>query len=106
MADQLFKKRQGKRKLRKEAIREVSPFRYLIVCEGSKTEPFYFDGIKKLINEKYGDKIRVSKVNAERIEIDGTGRNTEDLVKYTIKKEEMQQFLMVMFGVCLTETHF
>ena len=86
MADQLFKKRQGQRKQKKEAEREIAPYRYLIVCEGSKTEPYYFEGIRKLINSKYGDKIRVSRINAERIEIDGTGRNTEDLVNYTIKK--------------------
>jgi hypothetical protein len=86
MADQLFKKRQGVKKQKKAANREIAPYRYLIVCEGSKTEPNYFEGIKKLINHKHGDKIRVSRINANRIEIDGTGRNTEDLVNYTIKK--------------------
>lgn len=57
LADQLFKKRQGKKQHRKEFIRDIAPFRYLIVCEGEKTEPFYFEGIKKLINEKYGYKL-------------------------------------------------
>lgn len=88
MADQLFKKRQGQRKIRKEAVKEIEPYRYLIVCEGEKTEPFYFNGIKKIINEKYGDKIKVEKIVAERIEIDGTGRNTESLVRYALEKKQ------------------
>lgn len=86
MADQLYKKRQGIKKQRKEAIRKIAPYRYLIVCEGSETEPKYFEGIKRIINSKYGDKIKVLKTKVDRIDIDGTGRNTESLVKYTIKK--------------------
>ncbi|MBM7560911.1 RloB family protein [Fusibacter tunisiensis] len=86
MADQIFKKRQGEKRKRKEATRQIQPYRYLIVCEGSKTEPNYFEGIREQIHKKYGRKVRVSKINAERIEIDGTGRNTEDLVKYAIRK--------------------
>lgn len=88
MADQIFKKRKGKRIKRKEAIKEIAPFRYLIVCEGKKTEPNYFKGIKKLINSKYGDKIVVEDIKVDRIEIDGTGRNTQDLVKYALKKRK------------------
>ena len=33
-----------------------APANYLIVCEGKKTEPNYFNGLKKKINEKYGNK--------------------------------------------------
>lgn len=86
MVDQIFKKRKGQRASRKKAEREIAPYRYLIVCEGSKTEPFYFEGIKRQINSKYGNKIRVENVSANRIEIDGTGRNTEDLTNYAIIK--------------------
>jgi hypothetical protein len=88
MADQLFNKRKGIKKKRVAANREIQPFRYLIVCEGEKTEPLYFEGIRKRINDKYGDKIRVKDIKAERIDIDGTGRNTEDLVKYALKKKQ------------------
>ena len=88
VADQLFKKRQGKKQQRKEAIKEIAPYRYLIVCEGKKTEPYYFEGIKRLINAKYGNKIIVNQIKVERIDIDGTGRNTEDLVKYAIEKRK------------------
>lgn len=88
VADQFFKKRQGQKIQRKEAIKEIAPFRYLIVCEGEKTEPLYFEGIKKLINEKYGHKIVIKSVKAERIDIHGAGRNTEDLVRFAIDKRK------------------
>ena len=59
-----------------------APANYLIVCEGKKTEPNYFNGLKKQINQQYGNKVDVLIPN---IEIKGTGRNTTDLVKYTQK---------------------
>ena len=59
-----------------------APANYLIVCEGKKTEPNYFNVLKKQINEKYGNKVDVLIPN---IEVKGTGRNTTDLVKYTQK---------------------
>lgn len=59
-----------------------APANYLIVCEGKKTEPNYFNGIKKKINEKYGNKVDVLIPN---IEVKGTGMNTTSLVKYTQK---------------------
>lgn len=59
-----------------------APANYLIVCEGKKTEPNYFNGLKKQINENYGNKVDVL---IPKIEIKGTGKNTTDLVKYTQK---------------------
>lgn len=59
-----------------------APANYLIVCEGKKTEPNYFNGLKKQINEKYGNKVDVLIPN---IEIKGTGMNTTSLVKYAQK---------------------
>jgi hypothetical protein len=59
-----------------------APANYLIVCEGKKTEPNYFNGLKKKINEKYGNKVDVLIPN---IDIKGTGMNTTSLVKYTQK---------------------
>ena len=69
---------------RKDKIKSkrLAPANYLIVCEGKKTEPNYFNGLKKQINEKYGNKVDVLIPN---IEVQGTGRNTIDLVKYTQK---------------------
>ncbi len=59
-----------------------APANYLIICEGKKTEPNYFNGLKKKINEKYGNKVDVLIPN---IDIKGTGMNTTSLVKYTQK---------------------
>ena len=59
-----------------------APANYLIVCEGKKTEPNYFNGLKRRINEKYGNKVDVLIPN---IDVKGTGMNTTSLVKYTQK---------------------
>ncbi len=62
--------------------KRLAPANHLIVCEGKQTEPNYFNGLKKKINEKYGSKVDVLIPN---IEIKGTGENTTALVKYTDK---------------------
>ncbi|SNX53709.1 RloB family protein [Thermoanaerobacterium sp. RBIITD] len=79
--EELFKKRRRHRRERKENAKKRAPNRYLIVCEGKKTEPNYFEGIKRKINEQYSQSVRVE----EQIEMDieGTGRNTNDLVSFT-----------------------
>lgn len=80
--DNFFKERKGHKKIRHENNRHMAPYKYLIVCEGKKTEPYYFEQIKELINKKYNDSITVEdrKIN---IEIKGTGKNTCDLVTFT-----------------------
>ena len=60
-----------------------APANFLIVCEGKQTEPNYFNGLKRKINEKYGNKVDVLIPN---IEIKGIGMNTVSLVKYTEQK--------------------
>ena len=67
--------RKGKLKSKK-----LAPANYLIVCEGKQTEPNYFNGLRKKINEKYGSKVDVL---IPSIEVKGTGKNTTDLVNYT-----------------------
>ena len=62
--------------------KRLVPANYLIVCEGKQTEPNYFNGLKKRINEKYGNKVDVL---IPSIEVKGTGKNTTDLVSYTGK---------------------
>lgn len=69
--------RKGKLKSKK-----LAPANYLIVCEGKQTEPNYFNGLRKKINEKYGSKVDVL---IPSIEVKGTGKNTTDLVNYTDK---------------------
>ena len=70
-SDDLFKKNRNKRKKRKTFIKDPRD-RILIVCEGEKTEPQYF--------ECFG---------LTNVTVVGTGRNTDSLVEYTIhlKKE-------------------
>ena len=67
---------------RKLKSKRLAPANYLIVCEGKQTEPNYFNGLKKKINERYGSKVDVL---IPSIEVKGTGRNTTDLVCYTDK---------------------
>lgn len=62
--------------------KKLAPANYLIVCEGKQTEPNYFNGLKKKINEKYANKVDVL---IPSIEVKGTGKNTTDLVNYTDK---------------------
>jgi len=49
------------------------PEYHLIVTEGTKTEPGYFEGLRNEINQRYGK----GRIN---IKIEGTGRNTLSLV--------------------------
>lgn len=45
---------------------------YLIVCEGEKTEPNYFEAIRKILPKEM----------VNRVTIEGTGRNTLSLINY------------------------
>lgn len=53
----------------------------LIICEGKKTEPNYFNALKERIEKKEKNKLQ--------IEIIGTGRNTRSLFEYA--KEFVQK---------------
>lgn len=55
----------------------IHPEYHLIVSEGTKTEPNYFEAIKEKINRDYKDRIQV--------EIEGTGLNTVNLVNLAEK---------------------
>lgn len=81
--DDLHRKRQGNLRKRKAEIKELKPLRFLIVCEGEKTEPNYFEALRKMLNEKYKKNFITLKV--ECVDIIGKGRNTESLVEYTKK---------------------
>lgn len=85
-SDDLHKKRVRGRKVRKEAVRDLIPYRILIVCEGEKTEPGYFKTLKDLLEVKFRDLVDLKKVNLkELIEIDGSGKNTKSLVRHTLR---------------------
>lgn len=61
----------GKGSKRKIDIRNKRKY-YLIVCEGTKTEPNYFEALK--------DDLPKGVLTAYQIDIEGTGRNTRSLV--------------------------
>jgi hypothetical protein len=55
----------------------MAPDRFLIVCEGTETEPNYFHHFKRKIREKHRDSVS--------IEIHGKGMNTESLVARAVR---------------------
>ena len=56
---------------RRDAKKSIQPEYHLIVTEGTKTEPNYFNAIKKIINQNYRERIQ--------IEVSGEGDNTVNL---------------------------
>lgn len=52
--DDFFKKRKAAASKRKVEERTPKPNSYLIISEGAKTEPLYFDGVKEYVEQKYG----------------------------------------------------
>lgn len=73
--DNAFLKRFAREeKKRKEDIREQKVY-FLIFCEGEKTEPYYFEALKKQLPAHSLD-----------IQIQGTARNTINLVEFAAKQ--------------------
>lgn len=81
-SDDLFKKKRERLKARKEGFREPKPNSFLIVTEGTKTEPLYFDGLATYINNTYGKSIHTEK---PLIVTQGEGKCTKSLVEATEK---------------------
>ncbi len=75
-----FRHRQEKPGERRKEHREAKPNSFLIVSEGSKTEPLYFKGLADYINAKYGDSIDVEK---PFLDPQGQGMCTVRLVRET-----------------------
>lgn len=80
-SDDLFKKRREARKRRKYEYKTPGVNSFLIVSEGERTEPLYFRGIQKQIQDKIGGVIEV--VQAPVIDIHGEGCATGKLVEMT-----------------------
>ena len=78
--DNFFHKKRARLDERKKESLTPKPNSFLIVSEGKKTEPLYFDGLADYINTKYG-----SSVNVEKPIIDtcGEGKCTVSLVEKT-----------------------
>ncbi len=90
--DDLFKKRREARKQRQHDIKTPRVNSYLIVTEGKRTEPLYFEGLKKLISEKIGGTVDV--VANPTIEICGKGCATSKLIEVT---EQMVKEAKVLY---------
>lgn len=58
-------------KPRRDRKVKISPEYHLIITEGTKTEPLYFQAIRDIINQKYQDRIQ--------LDISGEGDNTLSL---------------------------
>lgn len=56
---------------------------YLIVCEGAKTEPNYFEGLKTDLPKGV--------LTAFQIDIEGTGRNTMSLIDEALRLQDVYQ---------------
>jgi len=76
-SDDIFKKRKKAAEERKRELRTPKPNSFLIVSEGAKTEPLYFDGLAKHIEEIFGSGVDVKK---PIIETCGEGKCTVSLV--------------------------
>lgn len=77
-SDDLFKKKRKDRKQRRFEYRHPRANSFLIVTEGECTEPLYFTGMQKLIQEKMGGRVDI--VEAPVIDIHGEGRATRKLI--------------------------
>lgn len=80
-SDDIFKKRRAERKQRRHEYRIPRANSFLIVTEGKRTEPLYFNGMKRLIEKKTGGNIDV--VENPVIDISGEGCSTGKLIKVT-----------------------
>ena len=83
-SDDIFKNKKNERKKRKYGYRQPKANSFLIVTEGKMTEPHYFNGLKRLIEEKIGGNIDV--IEVPDIVISGEGRATNALIE---KKDEL-----------------
>lgn len=79
--DDLFKKRREQRKKRGHEYRTPQANSFLIVTEGKRTEPYYFEGMKKLILDAVGGNIDV--IEVPKIDICGEGCSTGRLLEAT-----------------------
>ena len=80
-SDDFFKKKKAVREKRKSGNRSPRANSFLIVSEGTRTEPLYFGGMKKLIEEKIGGTLDV--VEIPLVDVQGKGCSTRKLIEVT-----------------------
>lgn len=84
--DDLFKKRRRERRTRRYEFKTPRANSFLIVTEGERTEPFYFKGLKALIQQKVGGVVDIVEVPV--IEVRGEGVGSGQLIKVAEKLEK------------------
>ncbi|MBE5860252.1 MAG: RloB domain-containing protein [Butyrivibrio sp.] len=80
-SDDIFKKRRADRKKRTHDFKTPKANSFLIITEGEKTEPYYFDGLKKQILEQIGGTVDI--IEVPEIDICGQGSSTGRLIEIT-----------------------
>lgn len=82
--DDLFKKRRKERQRRKHDFKQTRANSFLIVTEGERTEPLYFNGLQKKILDKVGGAIDVVDTSLlPTIDVYGEGCGTNKLIEIT-----------------------
>lgn len=81
--DDLFKKRKAARKKRRYEFKNPKIDSFLIVTEGTCTEPNYFNGLKRKIESTVGGNVEVVKM--PEIDVHGEGMSTARLIEATEK---------------------
>jgi hypothetical protein len=75
--DNSVKKRFERQEQKRSVNVKTKRVYFLIICEGEKTEPNYFNGLKK--------DLPMGTVVIADMTIEGSGKNTESLIEYIIK---------------------
>lgn len=71
-------KREWRKPGRRQGYRVLAPERHLIVCEGKKTEPLYFSGMRDALRQEFRNRIHIV--------VKGTGLHTTDLLDYALRE--------------------
>lgn len=96
--DYFNKRRSGIPKERSHSTRPMAPDSYLILTEGTKTEPRYFDGIRKYIDDRYAKgQIAIRPVINCEGKGCGTGRLLEEAEKCIAKGNKEYQHVWLVF---------
>ncbi len=102
--DDLFKKRREERKKRQYETKQPRANSFLIVTEGERTEPYYFNGLKKLITEKIGGMVEV--VENPTIDVHGEGSSTGKLIEITDQRVKEAKILYQNIWVVFDKDDF
>lgn len=101
-SDDFFKRKALNDKDRKAGNKESKPSSFLIVSEGEKTEPLYFDGLASYINKKYDSNIDTKPY----INTQGEGKCTVSLVLAAIEYDNRSKIKYMQRWVIFDKDDF